>query len=731
MEVLSPVGCQENLEVAIANGADAVYLGVSLFNARRFAANFKLSGLRDTVLQAHLHGVKVYLTMNTLVRNTEIDSWFKAVEKAYIAGVDAIIIQEVSFAPILRELFPGMEIHASTQASVMNYHSTNVLSDFDLFVLAREMTRDQIELVRKHTKKKLEVFVHGHLCISYSGQCLISSMIGSRSGNRGVCASSCRKQYNGTGYRISAKDLNLSDSVKDMYDLGIDSIKIEGRMKSADYVGSVTGVYKKQVEAAEQGIAREVTTDETNLMKMGFNRDYTHGFYNKVGSIIGHKLPMNRGIKLGVVKNSKIKLEYDLNKWDGISIWHEKNNGKLTGFLVNTMYKEDVLIESAKKGEAISLPSKKVLNGSTIFLTSRRSGDKPYNSLGKKIIAVTVTASEGEYVKVTMGDKIIISDIKLEKSEKHALTQEQLQEVFNKHPLVDFEIESCSITGDLFFPRSKQTELKDTMMKVVVEEYLPSRKSEMVLPKIERKQASTNRPRLMVKVYLIKDIKRADDKGAHYIYYDVFGKEPGLARRQCKNAKFFLDTPVVMSDEDILRAKKIIAKVKPDGIMAGNIGMIDAYEGAIHGKYSLNTFNDISIKWLQSKGVLPMTSVELSGQQILQLRNKDFIYYAHGRIPVMHFKGIYDERVLRDEKEYVFPLRIVNGNTEMLHSRPFAVLERIRTLIEGGVMYFFLDLDKDVEDILETYQLILLKKEGDISLMKKETTIKPFKMGVG
>ncbi len=731
MEVLSPVGCQENLEVAIANGADAVYLGVSLFNARRFAQNFKLSGLKQVVLQAHLHGVKVYLTMNTLVRDNEMNSWFKALEKAYLAGIDAVIIQEVSFAARIKKMFPGLEVHASTQASVMNYHSLAWLEEFDLYVLARELTKEQIQLVRSHTEKKLEVFVHGHLCISYSGQCLISSMIGSRSGNRGVCASSCRKKYNGIGYLISAKDLNLSDSVKSLYDLGVDSIKIEGRMKNAEYVGTVTQVYRTQVDAAEKGVDRTVSNEEIDLMKMGFNREYTQGFYNNVGSIVGKDLPMNRGIKLGVVKNKELHLAHDLSVWDGVSIWHARNDGKLSGFLVNKILVNGKEVEHASKGDVITIPSRQFMNGATVFLTSRGSGDKPYKTLGKKVIPVSVRAKKGEGVTVEIEGETVVSDFILEESDKHALSKEHLDEVFAKDPLVVFAIESCEIEGALFFPRSKQTELRKQLIEVVETHYLPDRSSLREEIVCEEKKSSASAPVLMTKLYRVPDVMQADKMGVSCVYYDVFAPDVMDARKACEKTQFFLDTPVVMSDDDITRALDIIGKVKPDGIMVGNLGMATAYDGVKHGKYSLNTFNDLSLSWLQEHGVLPMISIELSGQQVCRLKNKDFMYYAHGRIPVMHFKGVYDQRVLRDEKEYVFPLRIVNGNTEMLHSRPFATLEHVRDLIDAGIMYFFLDLEQNVEELIGAYQGIINGEKQDLSLLKKGTTLKPFRMGVG
>ena len=172
-------------------------------------------------------------------------------------------------------------------------------------------------------------------------------------------------------------------------------------------------------------------------------------------------------------------------------------------------------------------------------------------------------------------------------------------------------------------------------------------------------------------------------------------------------------------------------KIKPDGITIGNWGLLDLkFNGEKHGKFSLNTFNDISVNGLREKGVLPTVSAELNAKQVLNMKNKEFIYYAHGQIPVMHFKGAYPQRALTDEMQYTFPLRTVNGNTEMLYSRPIAVFEKVRELINGGVKYFLLDLSRDTTTIIKAYQNIIAGVDKDISMLKKGTTIGNYVKGV-
>jgi len=263
-ELLIPAGNRENLEVAVNNGADAVYLGLKKFNARTKAGNFSLEELKEAVSYCHSKGVRVYVTLNTLVKNNELKEFFNLVEEVYSIGVDAIIMQEISFASIIKKYLPDMEIHASTQARLQNLSG---LKNIDRVILPRELSKKEIENISKIMP--VEIFVQGALCFCVSGLCLMSSFIGGRSGNRGLCAQPCRKKYNGE-YLMSMKDLSLIEKIKK---LNVKSIKIEGRLRSKKYVEIVTKVYRK---ALDKGI------DEKDLayLKSAFNRELTEGFYS-------------------------------------------------------------------------------------------------------------------------------------------------------------------------------------------------------------------------------------------------------------------------------------------------------------------------------------------------------------------------------------------------------------------------------------------------------------------
>ena len=728
MELLSPAGSMDSVKAAIANGADAVFLGPKLFNARRLAGNFSETELGEAVGLCHLHGVKAYLTLNTLVRNEEIGQWFRVLEKAYLAGADGAIIQEVAFAKLIKKAFPGLELHASTQASFMNWHGISNFQEFDLVVLAREMTREEIKETRIKVRQKLEMFVHGHLCVSYSGQCLISSLIGSRSGNRGVCASSCRKRYNGKGYLISPRDLNMADNVAELAKIGIDTLKIEGRMKSPEYVAVTTRAYRRQIDDAMKGRSRPLTKEETDSLRMGFNRDFTPGFFS-APQIIDERMPMNRGISLGEVIKGRLTLKHAIELHDGIGFW--RGTGILEGGILRGMTVNGKKAERAKEGDTAILHMKEFREGAKVFLTSQNKG-KDIFALPKIKVTVDATGSPGENLTVQAknGSWAAASAIALQHPKQHALGIAALAEEFARSKDIKWHIEKLALKPS-FLPKSTLKALRREMEEKARQACGPNReKHPYTLPYYE--DARFAKPRLIVKAYSLESLREADACGVDAIYYDVFSSNVKEAKSLCKKAAFFLDTPAILSDSDIVRIESRIADIKPDGIAIGNWGLLNLkFSGERHGKYSLNTFNDISMSMLLDKGITPTFSVELSAKQLSQFRIKKGIYYAHGRIPVMHFKGIRPERLLTDEKGYAFPLRKMNGSTEMLYSRPIATYEGVLHLMDMGINHFLLDLEKDTTTIITAYQKILAGAKPDTSMLKKGTTNKTFRVGVG
>ncbi len=279
-ELLSPAGKWESLVAAVQNGADAVYLGEKSFSARKNASNFSWAEIKEAVKYCHIRDVKVHLALNTLLSDSELKGFESSVIKAADCGVDALIIQDMGCAAIAHSVCPEMELHASTQLTACNEYDVEALTKagFARVVLSRELSEKEIRRIHQTTDAQLEAFVHGALCICFSGKCLMSSFIGGRSGNRGECAQPCRQCYSfgkKTGYFLSPRDLCLADEVKSMIDAGITSFKIEGRMKSPEYVATVTSVYRKYIDS----LSPFEKTDEERLKKIfvrgdGFTKAY-------------------------------------------------------------------------------------------------------------------------------------------------------------------------------------------------------------------------------------------------------------------------------------------------------------------------------------------------------------------------------------------------------------------------------------------------------------------------
>lgn len=283
-EILAPAGSKESLKAAVLSGADAVYFGVGKFNARRNADNFSTEELSETIKYCHSRGVKVHITLNTLIKDTEIDEAAETVKEVCNAGADAVIVQDLGVARIVRAVCPELSMHASTQMTVGTKEGLQLLKKmgFSRAVLPRELSLNEIKALAESSPIELEMFVHGALCMCVSGQCLLSSVLGSRSGNRGLCAQPCRlpfKVLGGTGHDLSLKDLSLINHINELSDLGISSFKIEGRMKRPEYVSAAVTACKASLQGS---YSESMQTDLQNLFsRSGFTQGYFHGELGK------------------------------------------------------------------------------------------------------------------------------------------------------------------------------------------------------------------------------------------------------------------------------------------------------------------------------------------------------------------------------------------------------------------------------------------------------------------
>jgi len=379
IELLCPAGNYEMLTSAIHNGADAVYISGKKYGARKFAQNFSNDEIKEAINFAHLYGVKVYVTANTLIRDEEVEDFINYIEFLHKNNVDAVIMQDLGMINLTRKTFPNLEIHASTQFHNHNSEDLKFLKSIGVTraVLARELSIKEIGELDVDIEK--EVFVHGALCICYSGQCLMSSIIMNRSGNRGECAGMCRLPYglieNGKkiktkgNYILSPKELCTIENIHELIKLNVDSIKIEGRMKSPEYVGYVTKLYRKAIDNYYDNKQFILTDEEKENLLVLFNRQFTKGFLFNDNNLINQITPNHQGIEIGEVlettnKKIKIELHNKLNQGDAIRF---KNND--IGLYVNFIYNKDgKFINSANKNDIVYIDNKIDLKEKDIVL---------------------------------------------------------------------------------------------------------------------------------------------------------------------------------------------------------------------------------------------------------------------------------------------------------------------------------------------------------------------------
>lgn len=360
IELLAPAESVESLISAVQNGADAVYIGGKLFNARINANNFDDKTMVAAIDYAHLRGVKVFVTMNTLIKDEELIEALRYAKLIYEAGADALIIQDLGFGSLVRDMLPDFELHLSTQATISDRQSFEVAKKlgYKRIVLSRELSLEEIKEISDIDDVEVEVFVHGAICVSYSGQCQLSRRYGGRSGNRGTCAQACRLPYmtnitkdkaEKNVYALSPRDLCQVENLGELIEAGVKSLKIEGRMKSPEYVGVITRIYRKYIDIyLKKGEYKISEEDRKSLMQI-FNRgDFTEGFLHKdsESQFMSNTIPKNNGIYAGAVafsrKGSKlinINSKLNLSLHDGLEI--RKENGEIVSSTVITYLKKE------------------------------------------------------------------------------------------------------------------------------------------------------------------------------------------------------------------------------------------------------------------------------------------------------------------------------------------------------------------------------------------------------
>ena len=525
-ELLGPAGSIETLKASVNAGADAVYLSGKRFGARQFARNFSLKEMEEAINYAHIRGVKAYVTVNTLIKETELPLICDHLLQLYSIGADAIIVQDLGVARLARKLVPDLDLHCSTQMTIHNPQGVSWAANngFKRVILAREMSLEDIELAARQNENKnieLEVFAHGAICYSYSGQCLLSSFIGGRSGNRGMCAQPCRKNYQlimaktdqygkyekaeeiplKDHYLLSTKDLAIYPHLEKIAKLSVDSIKIEGRMRPPEYVANVIKIYRNALDALSKGKWNPNKEDFSKL-KMCFNRGLTNGWiFERGSSVMGRDSPGNRGLYLGKVTSYnktrdetiiKMKSKVKLEKGDGILF----KNPEKTGPSANIWGTVLEHTPTTKKDYLFLKLRKRVKIGSEVFITRRKSlvnwADEMIKntSLPHKIPLeievkldetfipmVRITASPPKLENIKIQYK---ADFSMEKAMKKPLSNETIIKHLQKTGGTPFIIRNIKIEypGNLFTPISNLNHLRREILlevqKRIIKNYQPS-----------------------------------------------------------------------------------------------------------------------------------------------------------------------------------------------------------------------------------------------------------------
>jgi len=677
VELLAPAGNWESFIAAIENGADAVYLGGREFSARQYAANFEIEDIRKAVEYAHVRGKKVYITVNTLIDQTEFDAVLDFVFQLQESGVDALIIQDIGLMSVLRRVFPDLRLHASTQMTIHNVLGVRFLKEngFSRVVLARELTRQEIEAIREAVPDiEIEIFVHGALCYSYSGQCLFSSVVGGRSGNRGRCAQPCRLPYRlrskekgdyaqAGEYPLSPADLCLIQCLPDIKAAGVDSLKIEGRMKRAEYVATVTRVYRQaldRLEAGEDTVPQEMLEELAGI----FNRTFTPGLWAGRGTgVLSPSRPNNRGIYIGRVLSQKadgftsIRLTRSLRVGDGIEVW--VRSGKNPATVVTHLEVQGQAVQEAGPGSVPVIPlSCRVAPGDRVFrthdtvLVGRAAATMVENRPeGKVKIGAVVEVSPGEPLKITFRDKRGIKAQACTRStavpaETRPLSEQDIYEKVSRLGNTPFEIEDFKLFVEepLIVPFSEINQARREAADQLRENILKLAKP----PAIDRKEFTRRlneraakssewrfeKParKTMLSVFAGRvDVARAAlESGADRVYLDLEGLK-GLKTSERVKVLELKQLAINKGHELVLALPRItgplqeipwdeIEEVGFEGVLAANPGLLlEARERGltVFADYPLNTFNPEAARfWLEHGAENFCLSPELSSSQL-------------------------------------------------------------------------------------------------------------------
>ena len=698
VELLAPAGSREAFLAAVENGANAVYLAGDMFGARAYASNFDRDALREVTEYAHRRQVRINVTVNTIVDDEELPALRDYLRFLDEIGVDAILVQDLGVARLARETVPNLPLHASTQMTVHSLEGVLALQElgFTRVVLAREMSMAEIREICQKADVEIEVFMHGALCVCYSGQCLMSSMIGGRSGNRGRCAQSCRLPYtlvDASGndalgdkageYLLSPRDFNTIDAIPDLLEAGVASLKIEGRMKKPEYVAVVVRTYREAIDRCYAQGAKNYASTETERDHLAqiFNRDFTTAYlYGKPGkAMMSDRRPNNRGLLAGRVteynrdlRQVSVKLARPLAEGDQIVFW-VKVGGRVTATIADMTSKNGKAVKQAAAGETVTFSiSGTVHPHDRVFkvydaklMQEARESYTAAEAARRTPVDAVVTADVGSPLVITYLDDdghvaSAATNFIGETARKRPLSRESVEKQIARLGGTPFELRhlDCELGENVMVPVSEINDARRRAVEMLDRQRL--REMQRAKGQVSVKSVSAipvqKSAECMVSVESIEQARTALEAGADGILFggesyhhrvipaEDYRKVWNLAKKY--HARIDFNTPRIVrgSEQPALETLlKAWEEFPPDAVHVHNIGTMALVRRQgnfpIHADYSLISYNKLTLDFLRDYGASEATlSPELTLAQIAELQSQTDLpltCIVNGRLELM------------------------------------------------------------------------------------------------
>lgn len=767
-ELLAPAGTKESFIGAINAGANAIFMAGHRFGARAFAENFNQADLIEAIEYAHLRGVSVFIVVNTLTFDDEVEALLSYTDELVKAHVDALIVQDIGMIAIFAQRYPNTAIHASTQVNAHNIHHVKFLKELGVkrVILARETSLDVIKAIKKTVDIELEVFIHGALCVSFSGNCLISSILNKRSGNRGECAYNCRLPYKlikdktvigEESYLMSAKDLMTLEYIDELIEAGIDSFKIEGRMRKKEYVTQTTMAYRMAIDAyfEEKKIDVEKQIDK---LKRVFNRDYTKGYMLKeVPKDLNNDFrPNHMGVNIGKVLKYEnnlalIELTEDLKNGDGFRIVGEHDYGNMVTFMKRM---NNTIIKEAFKGETVYLEVKeKVYPNSLLFKTLDSDLEKDlimYQNPAFKIVPITgmVSAFVGKPLSLSISDGDhtveVASDQLLEYAMNQAATEASIATGFSKLGGTPFYFEDLSIYTDqsCFIPVKQMNEIR----RIAIEELSALRieRNPVIIKEFKLVNGFNyqNQFKLVARVHTLDQLNTAYKLGLDEIYYeDIIETQPNdypnavirpVTKRIIEDINDFDITGPTMVSElgGIYQNQKRYPLITDEFVNITNI-----YTAALISNYHVERISLSSE--LDSEHVLRFSDRYF--KRFNGYPNLEMVVYGHKDLMISKYCPVAktfgykpncklcfkDQYYLQDHIGKYALLNDGHCNMRVMDPTPLLLIDHLDQLKEARIHTFRLDFttetEKEMKSIIYAFKLALEHKPYRIELSRFRT----------